>query len=143
MCVCVSECVRKKCVDGQNLHMEGVVPGDVGHDQRIALVHTWQRHYNMEPRGDSRLTQLFADGQVWMSADQVARELLSTDFIYKHTLYGELIEEFLRGVAQRLRGKHRGLTWTSTWTIVRFYGPIALKLMCLSSTGDRIPDRMP
>lgn len=112
-------------------------------NHRIAEVHAWQRHYNMEPRDDSKLTQLYADGQLWMTADQVARELLATDFIYKHTLYGELIEEFLRLVADKLRERHPGLSWTATWHIVRFYGPIALKLMCLSSTGARIPDRMP
>jgi hypothetical protein len=49
----------------------------------------------------------------------------------------------LRGVAERLREAHAPLSWTATWTIVRFYGPIALKLMCLSATAGRIPDRMP
>ena len=111
--------------------------------ERIAQVHAWQRFLNMEPRLDSKLTELYADGHVWMAPDQVARELLATDFIYKHTLYGELIEEFLRGVAARLRKRHRGLSWTATWQIVRYYGPIALKLMCLSASGDCIPERMP
>ena len=113
-------------------------------DQRIQLVHAWQRHYGMEPRHDSKLTELFADGALGHTpADVVARELLATDVVYKQTLYGEFIEEFLRGVAARLRHEHPGLTWTATWTIVRFYGPIALKLMCVSSAGLMIPDRHP
>lgn len=111
--------------------------------KRIEDVWAWQRHYNMQPRDDSKLTQLYADGSVYMNADEVARELMATDFLYKHTLYGEMIEDFLRGVAHRLRGMYPHLSWTSTWTIVRVYGPIALKLMCVSSTGLRIPERMP
>ena len=113
--------------------------------QRIALVHSYQRHLNMEPRSDSQLTELFAQGALdgRMTADQVARELLATDFVYKHTLYGDVIEDVLRRIAARLRKRHRGLSWTATWTIVRFYGPMALKLMCLSSAGLRIPERMP
>ena len=81
-------------------------------------------------------------GELAMPADQVARELVCTDFIYKQTLYGEVIEEFLRAVATRLRRRHR-LSWTATWTIVRFYGPTALKLMCLSGCGLRMPERLP
>lgn len=111
-------------------------------EARIGMVHGWQRHYGMEPRADSKLTELFADGQLgYTSADVVARELLATDVIYKRTLYGEIIVDFLRGVAARLRKEHPGLSWTATWNIVRFYGPIALKLMCVSSSGIVIPER--
>jgi hypothetical protein len=110
---------------------------------RIDMVRAWQRHYGMEPRDDSRLTWLFADGLVAMPADMVARELLATDYIYKRTLYGELIQSFLRRVADALRTEHPKLSWKATWDIVRFYGPIALKLMCVAATGERIPDRMP
>lgn len=109
---------------------------------RLQCLQEWQRYYGMEPRDDSHLTRMYASGEIDAPPDQIARELMATDFIFKHTLYGEIIEEFLRRVAQRLRHKFRPLSWTSTWTIVRFYGPIALKLMCLSSTGVRIPDTM-
>jgi hypothetical protein len=110
---------------------------------RTDMVRAWQRHYGMEPRDDSRLTRLFADGLVAMPPDMVARELLATDYIYKRTMYGELMPTFLRRVADRLRAAHPKLSWTATWDIVRFYGPIALKLMCITATGERIPDRMP
>ena len=117
--------------------------GPTVREQRIAMVHAWQNHYGMTPRDDSRLTQLFADGAVAMPPDQVARELMATDYIFKFTPYGEMIEGFLRRVADRLRAAHPTLSWKATWEIVRFYGPIALKLMCLSATGRRIPERMP
>ena len=112
-------------------------------DERLALLHSWQRYYHMEPRNDSRLTQLFVAGELSMEADQVARELMCTDFVYKNTLYGEVIEDFLREVASMLRTRYPGLSWTSTWTIVRFYGPTALKLMSLSAAGLRMPEHLP
>ena len=108
---------------------------------RIAELHAWQRHYNMEPRADSKLTELFADGHLGaMRVDEVARELVATDFLYKHTLYGDVIEDFMRRVAERLRAEHPGLSWARTWEVVRIYAPIALKLMCVSSAGVRIPE---
>lgn len=110
--------------------------------ERLALLHEWQRYYNMSPRPDSRLTQMFVEGLCPLPVDEVARELMCTDFIFKQTLYGETIEEFMKIVAARLKKRYR-ITWTATWTIVRFYAPIALKLICLSSSLQRIPDRMP
>ena len=95
-----------------------------------------QRQLNMTPRDDSRLTDLFANGQLppHMTADVVARELMCTDFIYRNTLYGEVIEDYMRAVAGFLRD-HYKLSWNATWSITRFYAPIALKLMCVSSSG--------
>ena len=105
-------------------------------------VHHYQRALNMEPRCDSTLTEMYARGEVYMSAVEVARELMATDFIYKNTLYGEVIEDFMRDVADRLRYIHSPLSWSSTWTIVRAYAPIALKLMLLSGSGLRIPNKL-
>jgi hypothetical protein len=110
-------------------------------EERIHSVHEWQRFYGMEPRSDSKLTRMFAEGSVNMYPDQVARELMATDFIYKFTLYGEMLEEFLRKVAARMKEQH-DMTWTATWQIVRFYGPIALKLICLMQASQTIPQRM-
>lgn len=107
-------------------------------DELIDLVHAWQREYGMTPRSDSKLTRMFADGEVDMSADEVARELVAVDFVYRHTLYGDVIEDFMRLVAARLRERHR-ISWPATWNIVRFYAPIALKLMCVNAAGVRIP----
>ena len=111
-------------------------------EARLDVLHQWQRYYNMKPRSDSRLTELYASGMVRLPPDEVARELLAVDFIYRATLYGSLIEEFMRHVADRLRKKY-SLSWKATWDIVRFYGPTALKLMCLSSSYLHVPDRMP
>ena len=102
-----------------------------------------QRQLNMTPRNDSRLTELFANGQLppYMSADVVARELMCTDFVFKNTLYGEVIEDYMRAVSSRLRDTYK-LSWDATWNITRFYAPIALKLMCVSSSGVRVPNAM-
>lgn len=102
-----------------------------------------QRQLNMTPRNDSRLTELFANGQLppYMTADVVARELMCTDYIFKNTLYGEVIEDYMRAVAALLRDTYK-LSWDATWNITRFYAPIALKLMCVSSSGVRIPNAM-
>lgn len=129
--------------------METVVPDveraayDAWRQRRRDAVCAWQRHYGMEPRDDSKLTEAYANGETSMPADEVARELFATDYIYRTTLYGDIIEDFMRLVAARLRKDHPGLSWTSTWVIVRFYAPMALKLMCLRSGGSAIPPRMP
>ena len=103
-----------------------------------------QRRLNMTPREDSRLTELYVQGALpsYMTADVVARELMCTDYIYKHSLYGELIEEYMRLVADKLRSTYN-LSWNATWDVTRFYAPMALKLMCVSSSGIHIPDAMP
>jgi hypothetical protein len=104
-------------------------------------VHDIQLSLNMQPRKDSRLTEMFVSGNTQLSAGEVARELIATEFIYRNTLYGEIIEVFLRKCALRLR-EDFCISWKATWSIIRFYGPIALKLMCLDRSGLRIPDRL-
>ena len=125
---------NKKCIPaGMNVH------------EMIDSVRAWQLHYNMTPRNDSRLTELYANGNLpnGVPPDAVARELMCTDFLYKYTLYGDLLEEYMRLLARRLRAIFPHLSWSSTWTIVKFYGPIALKLQCVESARVRIPDRLP
>lgn len=112
------------------------------YSERLHVLQAWQRHYGMEPREDSKLTRLYCGGEIDAPPDQIARELMATDFIYKHTLYGELIEEFMRRVAAKLREQH-GLSWKGTWEITRFYAPVALKLICLIQSCQCIPERMP
>jgi hypothetical protein len=110
-------------------------------DRKNAVV-SWQRHYGMHPRSDSTLTVRYARGEFGdLHPSLVARELVATEYIYKTTLYGEVLEEFMRRVAERLRTLYH-LSWTATWKIVQFYGPIACKLINLLMTGGRIPDRL-
>ena len=111
------------------------------YDRRVQEVHGWQRYYNMEPRGDSHLTRLYAEGKVDLHPAEVARELMATDFIFKNTLYGEIIEDFMREVAARVRRTYR-LSWKATWDVVRVYAPPMLKLICLMQSGVRIPERL-
>ena len=110
--------------------------------ERLQLLHDWQRYYNMEPRNDSRLTRMYINGVIDWPVDVVARELVATDFIFKNTLYGEVIEEFMRRVAHTIRSMYK-LSWSATWEIVSFYAPIALKLMLLDRSGLRIPNFLP
>lgn len=111
-------------------------------EMRRCAVHEWQRFYNMEPRTDSRLTERYARGEFEADPAAVARELMATDFVYRTTLYGEIIEEYMRAVADRLRDAY-GLSWTATWQVVQFYAPIALKLLMLLHTGQSIPPALP
>lgn len=112
--------------------------------ERVAEVHAAQRNLHMEPREDSHLTALYAHGELptHMTAEVVARELLATDFVYKTTPYGDVIAEYMRCVADYLRTAY-DLTWPATWQIVRFYAPLALKLMCVSASGGFVPEHYP
>jgi hypothetical protein len=96
----------------------------------------------MRPRHDSALTKQFVEGTTSMSAGEVARELMATHYIYTHTLYGEMMEDFMRAVAKRLRNMYK-LSWKATWEIVPAYASNALKLIMLLRTGQRIPERLP
>ena len=113
--------------------------------EMVDSVKAWQVHYNMTPRNDSKLTSFYANGGLPddVPPDAIARELMCTDFLYKHTLYGNFIEEYMRAITYRLRSLYPSLSWTAAWNITQFYGPIALKLQCVDSARVRIPDRMP
>ena len=102
-------------------------------------VKEWQKFFGMSPRNDSALTVKYEKGELpFHTARSVARELVATHFIFQETLYGEVIEGYMRCVAERLRSTYH-LSWSATWEIVRFYAPIALKLMMVCSTNIRIP----
>lgn len=114
------------------------MPADV-FAARVDQVHAEQRRLGMSPRTDSRLTLQWAAGAAdpeYQTAHQVAHELVVTDHVYRTTLYGEIIEVVMRNVATFLRKTYRGLTWSDTWDIVRFYVPTMLKLHCLTSTAQ-------
>tara|TARA_B100000214_G_C23968698_1_gene628996 strand:+ start:1665 stop:2018 length:354 start_codon:yes stop_codon:yes gene_type:complete len=107
--------------------------------ERINEVVIYQKKFGMEPRTDSYLTKKYANKESEYTAEEVAKELVCVDYIYKNTLYGEFSEDYMRHLANLIKNKYR-LTWTETWEIVRFYGPISLKLMCLMSAKERIPN---
>lgn len=115
----------------------------MSYSERFSDVVAAQHALNMSPRNDSRLTHMYAARELdeRIDAAQVARELLATEFIYRTTLYGEVIEAFMRRVAEYVRATY-DLAWKDTWVIVKFYAPIALKLMMLSATRQHIPDRL-
>lgn len=111
-------------------------------DDRLVQVHEWQKYYNMEPRHDSTLTKKFVKGEVTCHPSVIARELVATDFIYKHTLYGELIEDFFRHLAFLITLNYK-LDWKPAYVIVREYGSIALKLLMIIHSGIVVPERLP
>ena len=111
-----------------------VTPAD-----RLEAVHCEQRRLGMEPRADSRLALQFASGtceQEYQTAAQVAEELVLVDRIYKTTLYGEIIEETMRAIANRIKREYRVIPWAVVWEIVRFYVPTMLKIHCMLTSGQ-------
>lgn len=103
---------------------------------RLQQVHDMQRAMGMEPRTDSRLTSQWVDGTanpVYKTATDVAHELVFVDHIYQTTLYGEVIEEAMRLIAQWVQTETR-LPWGDTWQLVRWYAPTMLKLHFLRKT---------
>lgn len=121
--------------------MHDASPEDV-EASRLEELHEWQRFYNMQPRSDSLLTRLHVKGDLGWPVDVVARELMATHYLYEATLYAEYIEEYMRGMASRLRARYPGLSWSSTWSIVRFYGPLTLRLYMILQCQVIIPPRL-
>ena len=106
--------------------------------ERMCELENLQRSYGMEPRKDSYLSKMYANNETDLSALDVVKELISVDYIYKNTLYGETIEDYMRELAQLIKENYK-LSWNQTWEIVKFYGPDSLKLMSIISTNTSIP----
>ena len=115
---------------------------DMTQEEKLKLLHQWQAHYNMIPRTDSMLTAQYLNGVCTWPVDTIARELMATEYLYKYTLYGDILEDFMRQVSVHIREKYH-ISWKATWKIVRFYAPIAMKLIALLQTGTSIPERLP
>ena len=104
---------------------------------RLQQLHDMQRAMGMEPRKDSHLTTQWVEGNadpVYETVTDVAHELVFVDYIYQHTLYGEVIEESMRLLAEWVRAEFR-IPWTQTWELVRWYAPTMLKLYFLRRSG--------
>ncbi len=110
----------------------------MSYDERMCELETLQKMYGMEPRKDSYLSKMYANYETDLCALDVVKELISVDYIYKNTLYGEMIQDYMRELAKLIKENYN-LTWTQTWEIVRFYGPDSLKLMSIISTDTEIP----
>lgn len=103
-------------------------------------IHELQKKVGMNPREDSRLTRQYAEGCAdpeFASVQDVVHELYIVDGIFRTTLYGEVIEDVMRRVADQLRERYR-VTWTVAWDIVRFYVPTMLKLHMLRRSGVQL-----
>lgn len=111
-------------------------------EDRLQVIHAWQRYYNMEPRDDSALTRKFVSFEIDCHPSVVARELVATDFLYKHTLYGDFIQDFFRRTAYLLKEEY-DISWDSAYKLVREYGTIALKILMVVHCDVTIPERLP
>ena len=101
-----------------------------------------QLKLGMEPRHDSVLSMLYAQGNVpdeLKNVKVVAKELKIVDHIYKHTNYSNIIEDVMREIAHHIHFKYR-IEWDTTWDIVRFYVPDMLKLYSVKKYGIKIND---
>ena len=103
--------------------------------RRIQTVQAAQRRLGMEPRNDSRLTFNYAVGLLEDAEDipsAVANELVVVDRIFRETNYSSIVEAVLREIAAQVKQRYR-ISWTDTWDIVRFYGPVLVKLHCIKT----------
>ena len=105
-------------------------------ERRIRMVHAAQQRIGMMPRDDSQLTYKYAIGELEDDVpSSIANELMLVDKLHKETQYAHILEPALRELASVVKNTHR-ITWTETWSIVRFYGPTMLKLYCARSISD-------
>ncbi len=109
------------------------------YDQRVNEVMEYQKKFGMVPRTDSYLTKKYGNKETEYSAEEVAKELVCVNYIFTNTLYGEFQEDYMRELAKLVKNRYK-ITWTNAWEIVKYYGPISLKLMCLISAQERIPN---
>ena len=112
-------------------------PDDDGFHARFNAVVEEQHRLGMAPRTDSRLTIQYARGTcdpIYSTASVVAQELVLVDFVFRETLYGEIVEDVMRAVAHRLKKTYRRASWHDVWDVTKFYVPTMLKLYCLMST---------
>lgn len=101
---------------------------------RTETVHQALLSLGAEPRSDSELTAKYAHGvadPTYVLPEDVAHTLFAVDFVYKRTLYPEIVSDAMRIVANRLKRQYEHLSWTAIWNVVRFYAPTALKVQCL------------
>lgn len=93
-------------------------------------------------RDDSRLAFLWATERLdpsW-TAQEVCHEMMCIQFICANTPYAELVQPFLRHLAEGLKRRYGLRSWGATWRIVREYGPDILKTIALVEAGVIIPN---
>ena len=104
-------------------------------------IESLQRRLGMDPRSDSLLTDRFlanSAGPAYVTVYDVAHELAIVDYVYKHTLYGETIEDVMRACANRIKAQHTQLAWGTVWEIVREYVPSMLKIHMMRRMGKAV-----
>jgi hypothetical protein len=111
--------------------------------QRATVAHVCaiQREMGMVPRDDSLLTVQYAlgtAGPMYRSPREVAQDLKAVDLIYQMTLYGDIVEDVMRRVAEWIKDSY-DLPWGEVWTLVRAFVPTMIKLYCVDACPDVNP----
>lgn len=108
------------------------------YERRKDEIRLLQVERGMAPRPDSKLSDQYARGLLpHTTAEEVVDELISVHQIFVYTRYDQVLEETMRCLASLVKDTYH-LTWTQTWTIVRFYAPTMLKLWCLEENGVKL-----
>ena len=55
--------------------------------------------------------------------------------------YSEMLEEYMRRMAAEVKKRYL-LSWSAVWGIVRFYGPMSLKLFMAERCQVHMPERL-
>ena len=98
-------------------------------ERREALSRLLQKN-GEELRDDSRLAyQYIVNGG---DAALVAHELLTINFLYKHTRYDAHCQTGLKQVADLAHQWYPNVPWSVIWTVVREYGVPAMKFFALA-----------
>lgn len=104
------------------------------------------RERDIPIREDSVLIRRFVDGTcdvTYATADDVANTMHAVDYVYKRTVYGEVVQDTLRHLADGLHAEYPLVSWTQLWETVREHAPLALKLQCLAVSGTDVVDSDP
>jgi hypothetical protein len=80
-----------------------------------------------EIRDDSRLAWVFCT-HPGLDAEDVAHEILSTNYLYSSTPYPSVIQERLRAAANMLHESYPSVHWSDVWTMIIKYGVPVVKL---------------
>lgn len=93
-------------------------------------------------RADSRLAFLWATDRLdptW-DAREVCHEMMSMQTICANTPYNDLLQPFMRALADDMKKRYRLRSWAAAWRIVREYAPDILKTICMVEAGMQIPN---
>ena len=112
---------------------------------RISCIQSLLIQYGSVLRDDSRLAFLWATERLnntW-SIDEVCHEIMCVQFICETTSYNELLQPFMKNMANEMRRRYKLKSWITTWRIVRQYAPDILKTISMIENNTQMPNFVP